>query len=119
MTLNGPIADLSVDSGLDLFRASEDFRGKGDGYLSYSETVDFEHLAPAPEESEEDDAESAGDDEEPVDPNDPDIAQKRKERRERQRQKSLDAKAKRDARKLEIQQKVRQDGDPAIYTTNC
>lgn len=116
MTLSGPIAETSVDSGLDLFRASEEFRGRGDGYITYSEVVDFEHLAPPEEGEEEDDDGSEGDDATPLDPNDPDIAQKRKERRERQRQKFLDAKAKRDARKLEIQKKVRQDGDPAIYT---
>jgi hypothetical protein len=118
LTFDGPIAESSVDSGLEIYQASENFRGSGDGYVSHSEVIDFEHLAPAPEEEEKDEAGSKEDDE-PLDPNDADIVQKRKDRRERQRQKFLDSKAKRDRRKLELQKKVRQDGDPAIFTTKA
>lgn len=118
MTLDGPIAESSVDSPLELFQASENFREKGEGFITHSEVIDFEHLVPPPEEEESPDVGSE-EDEGPLDPNDPDIAQKRKERRERQRQKFLEAKAKRDQRKLELQKKVRQDGDPAIFTTKA
>jgi hypothetical protein len=119
LTFDGPIAESSVDSGLELFQAGENFRGNGDGFITHSEVIDFEHLAPAPDEEEEKTDDASENDEGPLDPNDPDIAQKRKERRERQRQKFLDAKAKRDKRKLELQKKVRQDGDPAIFTTKA
>lgn len=117
MTLDGPIAPLSIDSGDALFTASESFRERGEDFITYSQVIDFEHLAPAPEEEEEDTV--PNDDDGPLDPNDPDIANKRKARREKQRQRFLDAKAKRDARKLEQQQKIRQDGDPVIYTAKA
>lgn len=116
LTFDGPFAESSVDSGLTIFQAAEQFRGRGDGFVTHSEVIDFEHLAPP---ADEDDTDSPDEDDGPLDPNDPDIAQKRKDRRERQRQKFLEAKAKRDQRKLELQNKVRQDGEPAIFTTKA
>ena len=117
LTFDGPIASATVDSGLEVFTASESFNSKGTGFITHSEVMDFEHLAPAPEEEEDEAAKD--DDEGPLDPNDPDIAQKRKERREKQRKKFMEAKAKRDQRKLELQKKIRQDGDPVLYTTKA
>lgn len=117
MTLDGPIAPINVETGLELFTASESFHPHGEESISYSAVIDFEHLAPAPEE--EEDIMAQTDDEGPLDPNDPDIVQKRKARRERQREKFLEAKAKRDSRKLEQQEKVRQDGEPAIYSAKA
>ena len=116
LTLDGPIASADVDSGVELYRASEQFSGRGDGYITYSEVVDFEHFAP-PEE--EDDDTLAKDEEPAIDVNDPDAARKRKERRERQRAKFLEAKAKRDKRRLETQKKIRQEGDPVVYTAKA
>ena len=115
MTFDGPIAESSVDSGLELFTASEGFNSNGEGYITHSEEMDFEHFAPAPEDDEEDTVKD--DDEGPLDPNDPDIAEKRKARREKQRKKYMEAKAKREQKKLEVQKKLRQDGEPHLYTT--
>lgn len=117
LTLDGPIAPSNINTGMELFTASEAFHERGDGFITYSEVIDFEHLAPPPEE--EDDPVTQPDDDGPLDPNDPDITQKRKARREKQRTKFLEAKAKRDAKRLEQQKKVRQDGEPAIYTTKA
>ncbi len=118
LAFDGPIAPSSIDSGLELFTASESFNSKGEGFITHSEVMDFEHLAPAPEE-EDDDGAKEEEDEGPLDPKDPDVAQKRKERREKQRKKFMEAKAKRDQRKLELQKKIRQDGDPVIFTTKA
>lgn len=118
LTFDGPIAEATVDSGMELFTASEGFNSNGEGFITHSEVMDFEHLAPAPDEDEDDEA-PKDDDEGPLDPNDPDIAEKRKARREKQRKKFMDAKAKREQRKLELQKKIRQDGDPILFTTKA
>lgn len=121
LTFDGPIAGSSVHSGLELFTSSEKFHSKGEGFIRYSQVIDFEHLAPEADEDEDDANEDVDntDDDGPLDPNHPDIAQKRKERREKQRKKFLEAKKKRDQRKLEVQNKIRQDGEPVIYTTKA
>lgn len=116
LTLDGPLTSTDISSGNELYKASETFSGRGEDYITYSEVVDFEHFAP-PEE--EDDDRVQEEEEPPIDINDPDAAQKRKERRERQRKKFLEAKAKRDKRRLDIQKKIRQEGDPVIYTTKA
>ena len=118
LTFDGPIAANSVDSGLELFMAAENFRGGEEGFVSISEVIDFEHLSLPPEEDERK-QDIAAEDEGPLDPNDPDIVQKRKERRERQRQKFLEAKEKRERKKMLLQTKVRQDGEPATVTTKA
>lgn len=115
LTLDGPLTPSSTDSGLELFQASENFSGRGEGYINYSDVVDFEHLAPVQEVEDDEPIE----DEPPIDPNDPDASAKRKARREKQREKFLAAKAKREQRKLEQQKKIRQDGDPILYTTRA
>lgn len=117
LTFDGPIAAATVDSGMELFTASEGFNSNGEGFITHSEVMDFEHLAPAPDE--DDDEAAKDDDEGPLDPNDPDIAEKRKARREKQRKKFMEAKAKREQRKLELQKKIRQDGDPILFTTKA
>lgn len=115
LTFDGPIAPTTMDSPLELFTLSETFHSRADGVLRYSQVIDFEHLAPAPEEEEEEQYED--DDEGPVDPNDPDAAENRKARRDKQRKKFMEAKEKRDRRKMEVQNKIREDGEPFVYTT--
>jgi hypothetical protein len=120
LTLDGPIANSSIDSGVELFAAGESYvkNPENPDQLSYSTVVDFEHLNSLPED--DDDDEVADKYEEPaIDPDDPDAAEKRRERRERQREKFMEAKQKRDQRKLEQQKKIRQDGDPFVYTTKA
>mmetsp|Transcript_12145 Transcript_12145/g.34821 ORF Transcript_12145/g.34821 Transcript_12145/m.34821 type:complete len:320 (+) Transcript_12145:79-1038(+) len=116
LTFDGPIAESTVDSGMEIYTASEGFNSNGEGHISHSQVMDFEHLAPAPED---DDETTKDDDEGPLDPLDPDIAEKRKARREKQRKKFMEAKAKREQRKLELQKKIRQDGDPIVFTTKA
>ena len=117
LTFDGPVAAATVDSGLELFSSSETFHSKGAGIVRYSQVIDFEHLAPAPEE--EDDDEVEDDDNGALDPNDPAIVEKRKARREKQRKRFLEAKEKREKRKLEVQNKIREDGEPVLYTTKA
>jgi hypothetical protein len=117
LTFDGPVAAVTVDSGLELFTSSETFHSKGDGIIRFSQVIDFEHLAPAPEEEDQDEVED--DDEGPLDPNDPNIAEKRKARRERQRKKFMEAKEKREKRKLDLQKIIRQDGEPVLFSTKA
>jgi hypothetical protein len=117
LTFDGPIAPSSIDSGLDLFTASETFHSHGDEILRHSQVIDFEHLAPPPPEDEGE--EIKDDDTAALDPKDPEYAEKRKARREKQRKKFLEAKEKRDQVKLEVQSKIRQDGEPVIFTTKA
>eukprot|EP00934_Nitzschia_sp_Nitz4_P003809 Nitzschia sp. Nitz4//scaffold254_size28068//7259//8587//NITZ4_008149-RA/size28068-augustus-gene-0.29-mRNA-1//1//CDS//3329544325//3799//frame0 len=112
LTMEGPLMSYDIDDGMELQKAAQSFSGSGQGFLNYNGVVDFEHLISEPEEEEEPD--EPLDEGDPIDPNDPDAAKKRRERRERQRQKFLDAKAKRDQQKYEQQRKLRQDGDPFV-----
>ncbi len=121
VTLEGPFADSSVDSGLELHQKITAFSGgeKPENHLSYEGVVDFEHLnedIPSDDENEKVDSEGLT---APIDPNDPDADAKRRERRERQRQKFLDEKKKREERKMAQLKKVRQDGEPFVYTSKA
>jgi hypothetical protein len=121
VTLEGPVADLSVNTGKELQDQANEFTNsnkKPARHLAFSEVVDFEHLN---EELADDELESSNDDllKQPIDPNDPDAENKRRERREMQRKKFLEEKQKREERKLAQLAKVRQDGEPFVYTTKA
>lgn len=124
LTLEGPVAHYDVDDGLEIFKNAENFRSDGDGFLVYSEMVDFEHLAPPPPLADDDEMSNGRENDDevdntPIDPSDVDAVKKRRERRERQRERFLAAKAKRDQLKLDRLKKIRQDGDPFQYTATA
>lgn len=120
VSLEGPLADASVDSGVELHAKIIEYtngqnKPPADQRIDFSEVVDFEHL----NESIPNDDRPVPDDDElktPIDPDDPDLDAKRRERREKQRVKFLEQKEKREARKLAQVQKVRQDGEPFVHT---
>jgi hypothetical protein len=125
-SVEGPIADLDVDSGLELYTKAMAFGSNGrksKRTLSYSQEVDFEHLNEIDDDDDDDDVDDDDDDDDelskPIDKDDPDADKKRRERRERQRKKFLDLKKKREEKKLSQLKKVRQDGEPILYTTNA
>lgn len=117
VSLEGPLADPEVDTGLELHQNIIDFTkgNKSKNRIDFSEVVDFEHLN---EEIVTDDGIIEDDDElkQPISPDDPDADQKRRERREKQRKKFLEQKQKREERKMQQLRKVRQDGDPFVHT---
>jgi hypothetical protein len=119
VSLEGPFAQPDVDSGVELHTHLTEFENgrKPNGHLSFSQVVDFEHLNE--DIPDDDEARQENDDilKTPIDPNDPDADKKRRERRERQRQKFLEEKQKREERKMAQLKKVRQDGEPFVYTT--
>lgn len=122
-SLEGPIADLGVDTGLELYTraimASTD-ETAFDQKLSVSKVADFEHLNDEIDDDDEyyddDDDDDAFDDDEEIHPEDPDSETKKRERRDRQRKKFLQGKKKRDEKKLKQLKKIRQDGEPMSLT---
>lgn len=124
-SLEGPIADLGVDSGLELYTNANAFSSSGGRNnkraLSVSREVDFEHLNEIDDDDDDDDDDDNTDDEysKPIDKDDPGADKKRRERREHQRQKFLELKKKREGKKLAQLKKVRQDGEPILYTTKA
>lgn len=123
-SLDGPIAELGAESGLELYKGGLEFtEEKGNRQLALSETVDFEHLMDQLDDDDanfadddDDDDDAVDDDVDPIKSDDPDAEKKRRERRERQRKKFLDAKKKREEKKLAQLKKVRQDGEPISIT---
>lgn len=123
-SLDGPIAELGAESGLELYKGGLEFtEEKGNRQLALSETVDFEHLMDQLDDDDanfadddDDDDDAVDDDVDPIKSDDPDAEKKRRERRERQRKKFLDAKKKREDKKLAQLKKVRQDGEPISIT---
>jgi len=120
-SLDGPLAGLDVDSGLELYNKAQQFspRSNNPKQLLVSATVDFEHLNDELDDDDDDmidDDDNAYDDDEPIDPNDPEADKKRRERRERQRQRFLDLKKKREAKRVAMLKKIRQDGEPVLNT---
>lgn len=112
--LEGPVASLDISSGIDLNEAVEKFNnGKKEGSLAVNELVDFEHLNESLDEEDDDEEEE---EETPIDSEDPDGEEKKKARRQKQREKFLDVKRKRERRRIAHQKKIRQDGDPFVYT---
>merc|ERR1712238_251919 len=122
-SLEGPIADLDVDSGLELYTKAMTFSSNGrksKRALSYSQEVDFEHLNEIDDDDDDDDDDDKTEEySKPIDKNDPDGDKKRRERREHQRRKFLELKKKREEKKLAQLKKVRQDGEPILYTTKA
>ena len=124
--MDGPIADLEVDSGLELYNKAMEFASDGrkrKHQLSFSQEVDFEHLNDEIDDDDDDDDEGDDDDDDddeiedkPISPDDPDAVKKRRERRERQRQKFLITKKKRELKKMAQLKKIRQDGEPVLLT---
>jgi hypothetical protein len=118
VSLEGPFADPSVDSGLELHRKITEYvtGESNENDLSFNQVVDFEHLND--EILDDPSASEITDDvlKTPIDPKDPNVEEKRRERRERQRQKFLEQKQKREERKMAQLQKVRQDGEPFVIT---
>lgn len=122
-SLEGPIADLGVDTGLELYTraimASTD-EAAFDHKLSVSKVADFEHLNDEIDDDDEfdddDDDDDAFHDDEPLHPEDPDFEAQKRSRRDRQRKKFLLSKKKRDDKKLKQLKKIRQDGEPISLT---
>lgn len=120
-SLEGPIANIDVESGIDLYKKGQEFspNHRDKNQMIVSQEVDFEHL-----NDEMDDDDSVDDDEnddmynddEPIEPGDPDADKKRRDRRERQRKRFLDLKKKREEKKLAMLKKIRQDGEPILIT---
>jgi hypothetical protein len=132
VTLEGPFAGPEVDSGRDLHaKIIEYTNGKnnhnpdGRGHLSFTEEVDFEHLNEDGSSSSSSSLHGAGDLEDddeikkPILPDDPDAEKKRRERRDKQRKKFLDQKQKQEERRLELQRKIRNEGDPFLHTAKA
>mmetsp|Transcript_57795 Transcript_57795/g.62433 ORF Transcript_57795/g.62433 Transcript_57795/m.62433 type:complete len:392 (-) Transcript_57795:258-1433(-) len=71
------------------------------------------------EDDDDDDDDKTEEYSKPIDKNDPDGDKKRRERREHQRRKFLELKKKREEKKLAQLKKVRQDGEPILYTTKA
>jgi hypothetical protein len=112
--LEGPIASLEVNSGIALNEAVEKFNdAKKKALLAVNELVDFEHLNDSMDEEDDDEAEE---EEPPIDSEDPDSDEKKKLSRQRQRERFLEVKRKRERRRIAQQKKIRQDGDPFLYT---
>lgn len=119
-TLEGPIAELEVESGLELYAAGDEFEPNArrrNSQLAISQEVDFEHLM---DEVDDDDDHFDDDDDhiadEPISPDDPDADEKRRKRREQQRAKFLALKKKREDKKMAMLKKIRQDGEPLMNT---
>jgi len=124
-TLDGPIAELGAESGLELYNGGREFTNdKGKRQLALSETVDFEHLMDEvdddddhiDDDDDDDDDDAVDDDVKTIEKDDPNAEKKRRERRERQRKKFLEAKKKREEKKLAQLKKIRQDGEPISIT---
>ena len=112
VSLDGPLAPPTVDSGKELLDAGEKFKVKSDE-IGYTKVVDFEHLH---DEDDDDDDDVEEEEPEAISPDDPDATEKRRERREKQRQAFIEAKKKREEKRLLQQKKVRDDGEPFVYT---
>mmetsp|Transcript_25135 Transcript_25135/g.55117 ORF Transcript_25135/g.55117 Transcript_25135/m.55117 type:complete len:335 (+) Transcript_25135:184-1188(+) len=123
-SLEGPIASLEVDSGLELYDKAQEYsndKRKRKHHLSISKEVDFEHLNDEIDDDDDDDDDDAVDDDHhdddgPIDPEDPNADDKRRKRRERQRQRFLNLKKKRESKKLKQLKQIRQDGEPIMHT---
>lgn len=113
--MEGPIADLEIDSGIELYKAVEKFNNdKKKALLAVNELVDFEHLNESSMDEEDEDEEEK---EEPsIDSADPDYEEKKKHYRQEQRERFLEVKRKRERRRIAQQKKIRQDGDPFLHT---
>lgn len=123
-SLEGPIANLDVESGTELYRKGQEFsvdERNPRNQLSIVEEADFEHLNDEIDDDDDsfdddDDDDDEDDDDSPINPDDPDADGKRRERRERQRKRFLDLKKKREQKKLSALKKIRQDGEPISKT---
>lgn len=120
VSLEGPFAGLDVESGPDLHAKIIEFTNgeKSKKLLFVMEDVDFEHL----NEILDDDTADTHDDglmREPILGDDPDAEMKRMERRAKQRKRYLDNKQRKEERKLAQLKKVRQEGEPFIYTAKA
>jgi len=124
-SLEGPVASLDVDSGIDLYTKAQEFAvdRRNRRQLSFSQEVDFEHLMDEIDDDDEfiddDDDDDEFDDDKPIESNDPDAEKKKRERRERQRKKFLELKKKRDKKQVETMKKLRQDGEPILKTNKA
>ena len=119
-SLDGPFADPSVDTGLELYNKAMEWGGNGRNSkheISISHEVDFEHLnEDYYDDDDDDDDDDHFDDDEAIKPDDPEADKKKRQRRERQRNRFLELKKKREQKKLEQLKKVRQDGEPVLVT---
>jgi len=118
-SLDGPFADPSVDTGLELYNKAMEWGGNernSKHEISISHEVDFEHLNEDYYDDDDDDDDDHFDDDEAIKPDDPEADKKKRQRRERQRNRFLELKKKREQKKLEQLKKVRQDGEPVLVT---
>jgi len=121
-TLEGPIADLNVESGIELYTKGEEFHSdkrNGGKQLALSQEVDFEHLNEEIDDDDDhydDENDDEFDDDSSINPDDPDADKKKRERRERQRKRFLDLKKKREEKKLNAMKKIQQNGEPILNT---
>jgi hypothetical protein len=120
--LQGPVSPSDVNTGKQLFDDAEKWvLNNGETGVNFEQVMDFEHLNAASSEG-DDDSENNNtpvEKDTPLDPNDPEAAEKRRKRRENQREHFLAAKQKRDQKRLLKQKKIREDGDPFLYTVTA
>jgi hypothetical protein len=123
VSLEGPFANLDVSTGPELHAKVIEYtnsdKSQKDNTLFFTEDIDFEHLNDIIEE--DGILESDDDDllKQPILPDDPEADKKRLERRERQRKKFLDQKQRKEERRLGQLRRVREEGEPFIYTAKA
>ena len=123
--LQGPVSPSYVTTGLALVNDAEWWekshnRNKGKTDIDFEKVLDFEHLYYSPIITSEGDDEGDTPVENtvilPLDPNDPKAAEKRRERGIKERRDLLAAKQ---TNKILQQKKIREDGEPFLYTATA
>jgi len=124
-SLEGPFADLEVDSPIEIYNNGQNFansvrsKNKAD-IINFMQEVDFEHLMDEVDDDafmdDDDDDDDEYDDDAPIKADEPNAEEKRRQRRERQRKKFLEAKKKREETKAKMMKRIRQDGEPIMTT---
>lgn len=119
--LQGPISPTSVNSAKDLYQAAErrEWTHLKDGVINFEQVLDFEHLNKQVEDDDDAELNTPVEKDIPLDPNDPNSAEKRRKRREKQREAFLEAKRKRDEKRMLQQKKIREDGEPFLYSAKA
>lgn len=107
---------------MELWKHALNFRPRREqGHLWYQQVVDFEHLnVPIEsEEDEDDDGASSEEDLNEMKEDDPEYKLKVKELREKRRQKAVEKRKRLEEKQKAQQAKMRQEGDPVLYTTRA
>lgn len=121
-SLEGPIAKLDVESGIDLYNKGQEFSPDtgNRNTLLIKEDVDFEHLVDDVDDDDhyddDDDDDDQYDDDTPIKQDDPDREKKKLERRDRQRKKFVELKMKREAKKIAALKAIKEWGEPIENT---